>query len=44
MKESLIGKPYAIVKHRQGMRGWMAGLICGLCALGMLVVIRVIAG
>lgn len=44
MKESLIGKPYPIKRHVPKMSGWMAGLICGLCALGMLVVIRVIAG
>jgi hypothetical protein len=44
MKDSLIGKPYKIVKHSPKMSGWAAGLICGLCALGMLVIIRVIVG
>lgn len=44
LKDSLIGKPYAIVKHRHGMRGWMAGLICGLCFLAMLVILRLIVG
>jgi hypothetical protein len=44
MKESLIGKLYGIVKHSPKMSGWTVGLICGLCALGMLVIVRLIVG
>jgi hypothetical protein len=44
MKESLIGKPYKVTKHRPGMNGLTAGFICGIILLYGIVIIRLIMG
>jgi len=42
----IIGKPYKIGRlyGKRRMGGGLAGFICGLCALAMLVLIRLIVG